>query len=297
MADEDDTKLGELLGEYQRRKAEDPTVGVEVLREEAGSLYPALAELAPCLDLVVGEPPPGTIDTAPPPVPPVSSRRRLWWLLAGALVAVLAGAGWWWSGQERAPTRVVVTSYPSADVLLDGVPLEEAVSEGVHELRITRKGFHPVVRDIEVGAGKTLEIQSYLLPLDPFDPQALQALSKSIGILHRAPDPLLPTPSTSHTAVRDEKSDPSPAEEQALAIELGRLPRELQATPSGRYIIAERLYRQAYYRVALRTALELVAAHPERRAPLHLALHSLWGLEQIASPRYAELHARYLLAD
>jgi len=42
----DEVRLSELLESYEQRRAEDPCVGIGVMREAAGDLYPRLAELA-----------------------------------------------------------------------------------------------------------------------------------------------------------------------------------------------------------------------------------------------------------
>jgi serine/threonine protein kinase len=48
----DECRLGELVDQYQERRAQDASVGIGAMREEAGDLFPELAELAECLGIL-----------------------------------------------------------------------------------------------------------------------------------------------------------------------------------------------------------------------------------------------------
>ncbi|MHC4492968.1 MAG: serine/threonine-protein kinase [Planctomycetota bacterium] len=47
-----EVRLGELVDQYQERRAQDASVGIGAMREEAGELFPELAELAECIGIL-----------------------------------------------------------------------------------------------------------------------------------------------------------------------------------------------------------------------------------------------------
>ncbi len=242
-----DTRLGELLGRYQRLRAEDPRITIAALRDDAGPLYDELVALVDCLDLVLedGDAP---VAAAGAQAPQTRSRSR-GLAVAGALAAIVVAAVLW---PRSEPT-------PSS--------------------------------------GSPAAARPYTLPADPFDFEGVEAVARSQGITFRALEAVLPRPVGKERRDARRVLASEPLDEEAIALERGRMADPLRTKTVGRYIVAERLYRSARFRAAFREAEGLIGDHPGRRVPLALALYSLWGLDLVESNLYEELYARYLEAD
>ena len=137
-----------------------------------------------------------------------------------------------------------------------------------------------------------------LPPPDAYAPETLARLARAWGmplprVPHAFPDPL----SAPGPTVPVRLHDVPQAEQDALRLELARLPAHARAAPQARYIVAAQLVRLRACHAAYGEALQLHAAAPTQRPPLALALYAFWGLGRSDTPTYAALHARYLALD
>jgi len=148
-----------------------------------GDRYPDMASLARDLDACArGEP----IEARPLSGAVRAGRalRRRWLPLAIAatLLATLTLLA------HSLPGHITIRSLPGTVVLLDSREIGTAplrrhrVAAGAHTLELRREGFHPLLREIEIGRLGTYEIDLMLTAVDAPDPAALKLVAAATGI-------------------------------------------------------------------------------------------------------------------
>ena len=295
MNESRDTRLGRLLARYEELRARDPSARIDVLKNEAGPDFGELVELATCLDWVART---HSVPVAGEQSRPAAKRTGGWRYGLWVMGAIAAAIPLLPTRKPPSPAVLEVRSVPGGLVTVDGAPIPASVSPGRHLLRITRRGFHPLEREVDVGSGERVSITENLRPIDAFSAAVLRTLAAEFQVSY---DPLpdnLPPPFSKPLPDPDVSTlQPDEHERRALELELARLPEVWRSLPSGRLIVCTRLVRLAQYRAALLVANQLLDTAPSHRSPLVVALHALWGLRLTRHRTYAELHKRYLAAD
>lgn len=149
--------------------------------------------------------------------------------------------------------------------------------------------------DAGAAAPTRAEVSEVPIPADPFDAEEVRAFARAHGIAFSAPRATFPAPTDALPAMSAAADDVIDA--AIIALELARLPAAVRGSAAARYVAAERLYRAGHYREAHHVAATLSKEFPDRREPLALVLHALWGLERVQSDEYAKQYARYLSLD
>ncbi len=279
-----DARLGALLDRYQQLRDVDPDASVGELREDAGADFDEFVQLARCLDELQD----GTCAAHPPTAsgtPRTAARRTL--VITGALAA-LALTAWWISRPGPAILRVQV--HPAADVIVDGLPYrEEALDPGRHEVVIALDGFRRHAATIEIEGDDVLHV-AHLVPLDPFDEDALRSLAKSYGVEEGAADELLPKPRGAEPPSPDERALRIEHPE-AFAMELRRYPPEVRERDDIRYLAARQLFRAGLFAESYAALRDLTNRHPARPEPWHHAARALWGLGLVETALYRDVLA------
>lgn len=124
----------------------------------------------------------GKHETTTAAVPtPISRRRKPWWIAGAVAVAIMLPLGWFAFQKTilriktSAGTVVLEIDQKDAAVLVDGgqitisdsqgkEPVKIDVSEGSHDLRVTKGGFQTYTRQFTVKSGETESIQVHLEP-------------------------------------------------------------------------------------------------------------------------------------
>ena len=283
-----DARLGALLDEYQRLKEAEPAASTERLRDQAGDLYADFVDLAGCLDLVQDE----SSVVAPPAASPPATPSRSRWIVPIVVVTTLAaGAGIWFASRPQ-PSRLDVTVYPKADVLVDGIAYDGGLlAPGPHELVVEREGFARYVQTIELG-GQDLAHAVHLVPRDPFDISYTRPLAKAYGVIvGRATAPLQRPVGIQSTV--DSSAALRVRHPEALTMELSRFPTAVRGRDDVRLLAARRLFRAGLFAESYAVAREIAERYPQHRQPWFHCARALAGLGLVETERYAEVLARF----